>query len=717
MPTIKITGPDGRVARITAPDDATEAEVQAKIAEVKQNWPSAKPAQQPDNASWWQRNITGVRPKGEENTPAISDVEDIRSPSNFGSMLFGASDNQLADQLKTQLGDRFIRQETDENGYPIMVFKDQSGQERRGYVNKPGLDAQDVLRGGLGSLPYMGTGAAGVAAGAGRGLLANAALQGGAAAATSAAGDVAQIPLGSEQGIEGEKAAAAGIFGAAAPVAGRAIGNAYGYAKDKLSALPDDLSQFRRGAVNPVVEGMDADGLDPTKYAALRQSLGPEGMLADMGPNMQAQLAVIARTPGEGKTTALGRLNRRTEYAPTRMTQDVDGALGQGGNQRAYVEAQRKAYSQRAKPFYDQFHATAIPETGGIAQTINTIRQAMPSAFAEARKKAIADGIDPKFLTRLVDDPMGAITGTQQAQQGARVWSGAELDYLKRAVDAVANKARTEGDREGLRIWGGLAARLRGEVDTMLSPQNPADSPWAQARAIAGEGLEGEDALEMGSKVFTQKRDPFLVQDELSDLSSFGKDVYKRGARDDVRGIMGRAASAYGPKGDVAARRAFQGDFNRENLGIIADRADADNLLRRVDAETTFAETNDLAQRNSVTSTITGAAKAVPGANRAEVDFAAELGRKGPMGAATEAAARVVNALAGGALDRRSAALRADMAQMYTATGPERDRIVRALMDLRQGRAMTQEKAATIDRIVRALTIGATQPLAAASAD
>lgn len=708
MATFELEGPDGTVYEVEAPD------AQTAVRAIKKK--TAAPAQ--PEPSWWQRNITGVRPQGEENTRSIYEMENLKSAGNFGSMVLGASDKQLADQIKGQLGERFIRQEEDENGYPIMVFRDQSGQEQRGYVNSPGLDRNDVARGIAGAIPYTATGAAGVAYGVGRGLLANSAIQGGLSGLTSIFGDVVQSTLGSsEQGIEGEKAAFATGFGAAGPVAGKAIGNAYGYVKDRFGSMPAPINEFSRGAVNPVVEAMDADRLGPQAFATKRQDLGQEGMLADMGPNLRAQTAVIARSPGEGKTIALDATDFRREYAPTRVTRDVDAALGQGGNQRAYVEQQRQAFNKQAKPFYDQFHATSIPETGNIAQTVNLIRQAMPGAFSEAKRKAIGDGVDPKFLTKLVDDPMGAITGTQQAQQGPRVWSGAELDYLKREVDTVASKARKEGDREGLRIWGGLAARLRGEVDTMLSPQDPANSPWAQARAIAGEGLEGEEALEMGSKVFTQKRDPFQVQDEISDLSKFGQEVYKRGARDDVRGIMGRAATAYGPKGDVAARRAFQSDFNRENLRTIAPQQEADNLLRRVDAETTFAETDDMLQRNSLTSTITGAAKAVPGANRAEVDFASEIGKKGLTGSAMEVAARVVNALAGGALDRKNDALRAQMARIYTATGPERDRIARALMDLRQGRSVTKEKAAAIDRIVRALTVGATQPAAAGAAD
>lgn len=52
MGTIRITGPDGRVARITPPEGATDEQIQAKIAEVKRNWPGRAPQAQPQQRSW-----------------------------------------------------------------------------------------------------------------------------------------------------------------------------------------------------------------------------------------------------------------------------------------------------------------------------------------------------------------------------------------------------------------------------------------------------------------------------------------------------------------------------------------------------------------------------------------------------------------------------------------------------------------------------------------
>jgi hypothetical protein len=212
--------------------------------------------------------------------------------------------------------------------------------------------------------------------------------------------------------------------------------------------------------------------------------------------------------------------------------------------------------------------------------------------------------------------------------------------------------------------------------------------------------------------------DPAQLRADMGGMSQEAQAMLRAGARADLRGLAGRSATAYRANGDTRLRRALNSDFNRENLRLIAPSNDAaENILRRIDAETAFAETNDLAQRNSVTSTMQAAQRTIPGAREAEVNFAAEAGKKGPVGLATEYAARFADMLAGGAINRRNEAIRTDMARMLVAQGANRDRIVRALMNIRNQRGVNRERAAHIERIIRALGVGATGPATAASAD
>lgn len=142
-------------------------------------------------------------------------TDDLRSPTATAAML-NASDDQMTDIITKQLGDRYVRREKDANGYDIIVTRGNDGSEQRGYVNVPGIDTQDLWRTFYGIPAYAAVGSKIGAATKGMGALKQGAAQAAGAFATSAAGDIAQKPLGSEQGVElGKAALVSGLAGAA----------------------------------------------------------------------------------------------------------------------------------------------------------------------------------------------------------------------------------------------------------------------------------------------------------------------------------------------------------------------------------------------------------------------------------------------------------------------------------------------------------------------
>ena len=73
------------------------------------------------------------------------------------------SDKALTGIVRKALGDRFIRLE-DDNGYPVVIYRGKDGSEKAAYVNKPGLDYQDIELGVEQTVPYLvGGGALGSA--------------------------------------------------------------------------------------------------------------------------------------------------------------------------------------------------------------------------------------------------------------------------------------------------------------------------------------------------------------------------------------------------------------------------------------------------------------------------------------------------------------------------------------------------------------------------
>jgi hypothetical protein len=220
---------------------------------------------EPDAPTWLGRRIQDIRGRQDprfKDTGTVFDQfkNDLEGPTGMAAT-FGASDAQMGNVVEKALGDKFIRREKDANGYDVFVTKGPNGQEQRGYLNKPGIDFQDVTRGVRGSLPYLLAGGVAGAATKGAGLTAQALAQGAAAGTTSVAGDVAQMPMGSEQGIELPKAAVMSGFGAVGPVAGTVVGSVL----RKFWTLPGLIDKATGQLTEKGIAAAKEAGVDPTQ--------------------------------------------------------------------------------------------------------------------------------------------------------------------------------------------------------------------------------------------------------------------------------------------------------------------------------------------------------------------------------------------------------------------------------------------------------------------
>ena len=211
---------------LSGSDDAQESG--ANYSDALLSGAPSQEAAEPQQESWGQWLKNSVAGRADPKYGALPSVysqftDSLKSPTATAATL-GASDAQMADVVQSKLGDRFVRREQDANGYEVFVTRGPDGKEQKGYLNRPGLDAEDIWRGVYGAAPYVLSGGAIGAATKGAGIGVQALAQGSGAALTSAAGDVGQMPLGSEQGIEVGKAGFMGALGLVGPPAAAAAG-------------------------------------------------------------------------------------------------------------------------------------------------------------------------------------------------------------------------------------------------------------------------------------------------------------------------------------------------------------------------------------------------------------------------------------------------------------------------------------------------------------
>lgn len=252
--------------------------------------------------------------KGKQD-PQFADTPDFRDElATFGfggvtklagAKFAGQEDTAYGDILQNTLGSKFRRRFKDANGYDLIEFEGPDGQPRTRYVNKPGLDMEDVNRGAMGAVPYVAGGMA-TAGIKGLNLLGRAAAQAITAGLTSIGGDIAAAPMGSKQGIDTDKAGWAMLGGGVAEaLPGKALapilGGVTGYALSD-NTVGDIGSSTALGA-----------GTGYLAQAAVRRLFG-------MNPKLYVQ---------GGKLTPAGEeAAKKAGLNPAEIVDDVAAAFG-----------------------------------------------------------------------------------------------------------------------------------------------------------------------------------------------------------------------------------------------------------------------------------------------------------------------------------------------------------------------------------------------------
>ncbi len=472
---------------------------------------------------------------------------------------------------------------------------------------------------------------------------------------------------------------------------------------NRFAPRPAALQQYERGAVDRVARAITDDELAP-QYAQRVAELGPEGMLANMGPNLQAQTSAIANTPGGGMTRVTRALQDRRESAADRIRTDVDQALGPAANIPETIHATQQHYRQVARPHRQQFQHSPVPFTRDLEDTL-TLLTHEPRVLAVAERYA---AIDPaagprQFFARQVGNGQYEIT---------RVPNATEWDYIKRALDGLAQRP----DLNDQRIYGTLAARVRGQVDEAISPGAPQDSAWARARALESEEFQIRDAVAQGRQAFNRDMTPDQMRAEMygvgqppaGGMSAAQLDGYRLGARDQVRSVMGTAATSHGENAAAAARSRLGSEYAREKLELVAGSQGADRLIRRLDAETVFDQTRQNVLQNSRTALRQSAQQEFPGPTT-KADSMRNVGQRSGTGVVLEAGARLLNALTNGALNERRMRIARDAAEMLIAQGQARDNVASALFAVSQLQQFNRRTRQTIARLAMQVAEGTRQ--------
>lgn len=346
----------------------------------------------------------------------------------------GFTDAQYRDILQKQLGNRFLGVQKDANGFDVITYAGADGRPRQAYVNKPGLDYQDVDRGLSATLPYLAAGGVAGRAVQGAPLVTRALTQAAAGATASAGQDIAAQGMGSQQGIDPTKAALAGAGGAAGEMVGHLLSRWLQKGRPDRSLVDDAGKLTEQGRRLVTNEGLDPDMIDgelAKEFARL------SGQAADPSE------ALIASQTGQfGIETTKAQRTKNPMHALTEADMR-QGTLGESA-QRAMREFDQRQQQQLATAVRGaDVEGTVQP---GVAQTIapgRTVGDQAPETLGAGVQRGFQESVDQaKALERQAWRGVGEISPQPGATDSLRDFVMKSVGGRLRARDLQPTSAQ-----------------------------------------------------------------------------------------------------------------------------------------------------------------------------------------------------------------------------------------------------------------------------------
>jgi hypothetical protein len=477
---------------------------------------------------------------------------------------------------------------------------------------------------------------------------------------------------------QGEQSAKLGAYlGFGAPIVARGAGYTYGRVKDALAgSRAAQAIGTSPAAAHRVGQALRDDFPDESAALTRSRELGPDAMLANLGPRLEGQASSIASQPVQGKTILNRAVEEQASRGGQRMTRDLDQAFGPADSR----FAQRMAYKDAQSPAGALYRAAKGRKVDGglISQTISDTVDQFPQAGSARKALSQVNDmlVDPR-TGHFIDDA-GNLVGVRQ-----------EIDQIIRTAG--------EGDyRRGLGTPVGQAMhRVRRAIDETLKQ----DPTLKRADEIWGTEARNMDALDLGAKriIGPNGMDPAELAQRTRGMSDTERQALLRGTRGELQRQMGNTAGNRNEA--LALGNKITSDNNLQRLEIVADRGAADTVRRAAEREQTFAHTGQAISGNSLTASRQAGAQEFP--NPTARGNYGELGKRTLAGVMMELPARALDKMLRGAIGRRRANVSNEAASLLAATGGNHERIIHALMSMRSGASQAQK--AKITRLAEAL--------------
>jgi hypothetical protein len=546
MPKFDVTGPDGQTYTVNAPEGASEADAISFVKTQYYSTPSAP--KKPAAPSYAKMDLAGIQAEyqrarkagaDDKTLASIADAYVQKEQAERSTGLTGvvnAADNFVRDFAR---GVPIVGGALDEVNAGVSALTGGDYNETLDYQRardryndktfgalSTGTQIAGGVASGIGAARMLGLGGAATSApGAAAQYMptVGGALRGAAAAAPVGAADMFTRAEGDGRlGSAAVGAVLGGGLGFAAPyIAGGVASGTQRF----MDFLKQDANLQKLGisrdAANQLLRQLQIDDTLTTRGAARIRAAGPDAMLADAGDASANLLDTALQKSGQGSTAAREAIEQRATAANRGLQGQLDNTFGAPVGVETRQAGIRQSTAAARNATYKSAYATPIDYSTPEGQQVAALWQRVRAPIKARANALLEEAGEP-----IIED--GALPNVQQ------------IDFVKRALDAVAESGEGQGAMGGVNAIGRSAQNLARELRQATRDAVP---EYGIALDTAADPIERIKAIEFGATLLNKQVTRESVREALRGSTGAERQAMMQGVRDQLDEIVANVKS------------------------------------------------------------------------------------------------------------------------------------------------------------------------------
>lgn len=330
----------------------------------------------------------------------------------------------------------------------------------------------------------------------------------------------------SRKGNAKTRAVVGGLLGAtiggAAPFIAEGVGRGARWVLDQRNVAREARQAgLSRPSYEIMTRAMEADGSLQGQGAQRIAAAGPEGMLADAGPNAETLLDVTMQRTGQSANVARDAIEGRAQRAGMQANDALDNAFGVPRGMDTMETGIRQGSAPARQAAYDAAYAVPVNYADPAGQRLEQMLQRVPGDIINRANRLMQiEGMQSNNIMAQIA-PDGTVTYT-------RLPDVRQLDYITRAINLAAESGDGAGALGGQtalgRAYQGLSREIRQTVRGLV-PE------YGVALDTAAEPIAARQALVFGERMLNPGTSRDEVVNTLAGMSQAERQQVAAGVR------------------------------------------------------------------------------------------------------------------------------------------------------------------------------------------